>query len=79
MNKKQLINFFGLIVGFASFYFELLTPFWGVVFFLWLYRGLKNGNMTLFYDTNKQDNPVLYWLLVVLWAMISLYFLMYPY
>lgn len=78
MNNHQVINLIGLTIGFVSFYYEQLTPFWGVVFLFWVYKGLKEGNISLFFYTDKKEHPVIYWLLVILWIVIALYFLFYP-
>ena len=78
MNYRQVVNAVGLVIGFASFYYEVLTPFWGVVFLFGTLRRLQAGKAALFFETSKSDAPILYWLLILLWLLIGFYFLLYP-
>ena len=77
MKRRQIINIIGLVIGFASLYLDVLTPFWGIVFLFCVYKGNQENRMMLFYDVYKKDSPILYWLLLILWVLIGFYFLLY--
>ena len=78
MRKEHWLNLVGVIVGFASFILEWLTPFWGLVFLYWVAGGIKSHEIVLFQKVKQEESPILYWSIVLLWVMFGLYLLLYP-
>ena len=76
---QQMVNVVGLVIGFTSFYFEALTPFWGIVFLYGAFHGIKSGKIALFFETSNKENPIFFWLLILLWGGFGAYFLLYAF
>ena len=51
---------------------------WGVLFLLWLIPDLLSGTTYLLEPIHRKSNPVLYWLLILVWASLAMYFFIPP-
>ncbi|MEM7350085.1 MAG: hypothetical protein AAF657_04710 [Acidobacteriota bacterium] len=46
---------------------------WGVLFILWTLPAFYSGRVHLVEEVDRAENPVLFWLVVVTWLVLSLY------
>lgn len=46
---------------------------WGALFILWTIPALVTGRTHLLEEVSRARNPVLYWLIVSTWILLSLY------
>lgn len=46
---------------------------WGVLFLAWVIPDIKSGYTHLFEIISKHENPILYWLIIGVWILLSLY------
>ena len=64
------------IVGLIFFYIAMWFDWqwvWGLLFLLWVIPDLISG-VTHFMDpVEKQENPILYWVIMLTWILASLY------
>lgn len=56
----------------------LLEQYWlfAVFFLIWLVMDLRTGTTHLFESVSKQQNPILYWLIMGTWGLLSVFSLM---
>lgn len=47
---------------------------WGIVFLLWVIPDLQSGETYFFEQVTRQQNPILYWLIMIMWIASSVYF-----
>lgn len=52
---------------------------WGILFLLWVIPDIKNGYTFFIEPINKKDHPLLFWIIVIMWLLMSVYFLMEPF
>ena len=46
---------------------------WGILFLLWVIPDIING-MTYFIEPiEKKENPILYWIIIISWILMTLY------
>lgn len=50
---------------------------WGVLFLAWVIPDIKSGYTHLFETVSRQENPVLYKLIIGMWILLSLYSFVY--
>ena len=50
---------------------------WGIFFAIWVYSDLRSGYTHLFESISKESHPILYWVVVSLWALIGIYSVWY--
>ncbi len=50
---------------------------WGIFFALWVVMDLRSGQTHLFEPISKVQHPVLYWVVLVLWAFLGVYSVLY--
>ncbi len=46
---------------------------WGVLFILWTIPALRTGRTHLLEEVDRARNPILYWLIVSTWMLLSAY------
>jgi len=44
---------------------------WGLIFFIWSIRAIRERQTTLIQDIAQDEAPVLFWTLTVLWIVLS--------
>lgn len=52
---------------------------WSIFFALWVFMDLKSGHTHLLEPIAKKQNPVLYWLIVIMWAFLGIYSSIYEF
>ena len=45
---------------------------WGVLFIFWTIPSLYSGEVHLVQAVTKKDHPVLYWLIILTWIVLSM-------
>ena len=46
----------------------------GVLFLLWTIESLRNRRAYVIEDIKRDDNPILYWVIVVTWFILGLFY-----
>ena len=46
---------------------------WGVLFLAWVMPDIKQGRTYLFETVDRQESPLLFWLIISMWIMLSIY------
>ena len=50
------------------------TWIWGLLFLFWVIPDLFTGRTYFIEEIRKDKNPILYWIIVVGWMLLSLYY-----
>jgi len=70
----------GLIVIYIAMWFNWQWV-WGILFLLWVIPDLFTGVTYFMEPIEKKETPVLYWIIILSWILMSLYslaFLVFP-
>ena len=70
-------SIFGLIGIYLIILFEQ-TWGWGLLFLFWVIPDLKSGTTYFIEPLSRRENPILYWLVVLTWIILSAYLLVIP-
>ncbi len=65
-------------IGLIALYF--LTGWswiWAVFFTFWVFMDVKSGHTHLFESISRRENPLLYWVIVVMWAVLGVVSLLF--
>lgn len=68
-------SFLGLIMIYLAIVFEV-DWLWGLLFLFWVIPDLKNGVTYFIEPLSRNQNPFLYWTVVLTWMVLSVYLLM---
>lgn len=60
----------GLILVYAATIFNLQWA-WGIMFLIWVIPDLFSGVTYFMEPISKQENPILYWVIVISWILMS--------
>jgi len=74
MSKKSIKwrTIIGLVLVYLAFLLNL-NWLWGLLFLIWVIPDLKNGVSYFMEPVYKAEQPVLYWLIMASWLLISFY------
>ena len=64
------------ILGLATVYVALITnlwSLWGLVVLLWILPDLRRGSTHFLEVVNRQDNPILFWTMMLTWIALAVY------
>lgn len=50
----------------------------GLVFLVWILPDIRSGKTHFLEPVERDENPVLFWAIVVVWSLLSLYMLLEP-
>ncbi|UJH66438.1 VOC family protein [Allomuricauda sp. SCSIO 65647] len=65
-------------LGLILVYFITGWPWiWALFFAFWVYMDLRSGYTHLFEPVQKKQNPLLYWIVVAMWAFLGVYSVLY--
>lgn len=65
-------------LGLVMLYFSTgWSWIWAIFFAFWVIMDIRSGQTHLFEPVPKQQNPVLYWVIVVMWAVLGVVSLLY--
>ncbi|MEO0338466.1 MAG: hypothetical protein AAF242_04555 [Bacteroidota bacterium] len=70
------------IIGLFLLYIAILFNLewiWGILFLLWVIPDIFSGVTYFIEPVTKNDNPFLYWLIIVTWLLLSMYSLLLPF
>ncbi len=68
------------ILGLILVVISLITRWhwiWGIFFALWVISDLRSGNTHLLEPVSRSTNPLLFWIVIVLWALLGVYSVWY--
>lgn len=71
MSKSRLANFVAFPVLLVAALMGLYW-IWGLLFLWWLVPALRFGQTRLLFEIKRGEDPVLYWAVVILWALFGL-------
>lgn len=71
---KTLIALFLLPV---AFWFEWFNFYFAALFVIWSLQGIKNRHAFYLDDISRDERPVLFWVVTILWLVLSLWSLYY--
>lgn len=64
----------GLVIVALAVFFNA-NWIWGVLFLLWVIPDIKSGSTHFMEHIEKRRNPVVYWLIILTWLVLSAYLL----
>lgn len=62
----------GLIFIYIAVWFNLQWA-WGILFLLWVIPDIMTGITYFMEPIEKQEHPILYWIIILSWIVMSLY------
>ncbi len=65
-----------LLLPFA-FWFELINFYFAALFLFWSFQAIKKKYTFYLEDFSKDENPVMFWIITVLWIVLSFWSLLY--
>lgn len=74
-NNKQKFQWrtvLGLILLYIAMWYDWQWA-WGVLFLAWVLPDLFSGVTYFIEPVDKRDSPVLYWIIIISWIVMSLY------
>lgn len=74
---KHWKSLVALIVMPFAFYFDLVAFYFALLFLVWSIQGLRNGTIFLLDHIDRKVDPALYWVVTVVWLLLSLLSLLY--
>ena len=74
MSKATLINWVSLVILVVA---TIFTHYWvwGLLFIFWAAYALKSDNSHLLLPVNKQNEPLLYWAVNLMWLVFGIWYL----
>lgn len=71
MTSSRIVNHIAfpvlVVAGFLGFYW-----IWGLMFLWWLVPTVMNGQAHLVFEVYREEDPILFWAVAVLWALFGL-------
>lgn len=74
---KHWKSIIALIILPFAFYFNLLEFYFAILFLIWAIQGVRAKTVNFLDDIYKNENPVLYWIVTIMWFALSLLALIY--
>lgn len=76
-DRTTLANFkwrsiLGLVFIYLAMWFNWEWA-WGVLFLLWVIPDMITGVTYFMEPIDKRDNPILYWIIIISWLLMSFY------
>lgn len=71
MSKTRVVNYLALPVLLLA---ALLQAYWlwGLLFLWWTVPSVLAGQTALVFDVERAEDPILFWAVVILWALFGL-------
>lgn len=60
-----------------AFWFEVINFYFAALFLLWSIQGIKNRNAFYLDNISRDENPVLFWIISMLWLLMSIWSLLF--
>lgn len=82
-NSIKWRTIIGLILMYIGMWYDWQWV-WGLLFLIWVIPDLKSGVTHFIEPIVKKENPILYWIIVLSWLLMSVYsfvlqYYYYPY
>lgn len=74
---KHWKSIIALIILSFAFYFNLLKFYFAILFLIWAIQEIRAKTVRLLDDIYKNENPILYWIVTIMWFILSLLSLIY--
>lgn len=71
MSRARAANYIALPILLAAAVFGVYW-IWGLLFVWWIFPIIVNGQSFLLFEVKRAEDPVLYWAVVGLWAVLGL-------
>ncbi|KIC41897.1 hypothetical protein RA27_00300 [Ruegeria sp. ANG-R] len=71
MSRARTANYIALPILLTAAVFGFYWV-WGLLFIWWIIPTILNGQAFLVFEINRDDDPLLYWAIVCLWALSGL-------
>ncbi|WP_299947579.1 hypothetical protein [uncultured Ruegeria sp.] len=71
MNNRRLVNYIALPILLVAAVLGLYWV-WGMLFLWWLVPSVMTGQTALVFDIQREDDPILFWAVAILWAVFGL-------
>ena len=71
-SKFKWRTILGLIFLYIAMWFDLQWA-WGLLFLLWVIPDIMTGITYFMEPIDKDENPILYWIIILSWILMSLY------
>lgn len=71
-NSAKWRSILGLIFIYIAMWFNWQWA-WGLLFLLWVIPDLFTGVTYFMEPIDKKDHPILYWIIIISWILMSLY------
>ena len=66
---KAILGLSLIILSFITSWYWI----WGIFFALWVVFDINSGHTYLLEAISKKESPVLYWIVIILWGILSIY------
>lgn len=73
---RTALNIIALLILAIGVYYNWFWP-WGALFLYWTVLAYMSGEVNLISEINSRDTPVLYWIVLISWFVLSLYYIIY--
>ena len=71
MNPTRTANYIALPILLGALVLGLYWV-WGLLFVWWVVPTIMNGQAFLVFEINRDEDPVLFWIITALWAVLGL-------
>ncbi len=71
-----MIDKWRTLVALAIIYLAVVMNWqwvWGLLFLMWTVPALYSGRTTLVETVDRDDSPILFWVIIATWLVLSLY------
>ncbi len=74
---KHWKSILALVIMPFAFYFNLTNFYFAILFIIWSIQGIRNKNVFLLDIITKRENPLLYWVVTIVWLVLAIISLLY--
>lgn len=78
MKQMKWRSIIGLVLVYIAVFFNWYW-LWGVLFLYWIIPDFFTGVTYFMEPISRQENPILYWAILLTWLALSLYLLATPF
>lgn len=74
--KKEWKNILALLLLPVAFWFNWVNFYFAALFLIWSLQGIKNRHTFLLDSVSRDEQPILFWTVTVLWLILSIWSLL---
>ena len=78
-SNHQWKNILAFIFLFLSLFLDVADLFFGIIFIIWTIRDLPSRTTFLIDEVNKDENRIMYYILILTWIFLSVYMIINGY